>query len=190
MKLVDEKQMKAVQELKRLEEELCCERQNTINEIARRKSAEIKLKEKEIRKEDDLLSSAGGRKMMEKLELRIRDLEADLELEKRKSRDAVKTSRQLERNYKDVEYQYYQEKRNSERVEVVEYFVIEIQRNTKNRKLYLIKFFASLSQYLSILSRRCSPSCKIRIGCTRSWPRMQRRWQHPTLLDLEELRFI
>ena len=119
MKLMEEKHVKAGQEIKRLEEEVTCERQNTINEISRRKSAEIKLKEFEIRFENSQLSSSvGGRKMMDKLELKVRDLEAELEVEKRRSREAVKTSRQMERSYKDMEYQCHQEKRNFQRVEV------------------------------------------------------------------------
>ena len=119
LKLVEEKAVKVGQELKRLEEELCCERQNTINEISRRKSAENKLKELEIHHENSQLSaSTGGRKLLEKLELKMRDLEAELEVEKRRGREAVKVSRQMERSYKDMEYQYFQEKRNSDRIEV------------------------------------------------------------------------
>ena len=119
LKLVDEKQVKTTQELKRLEDSLCYERQNTMNEIARRKSAEMKCRELEIRKENaNMSSSAGGRKWIEKLELKIRDLEAELEVEKRKGREAVKMERQMERHFKDMEYQYFQEKRNFERVEV------------------------------------------------------------------------
>ena len=111
--------MKSMQELKRLEDSLCYERQNTMNEISRRKSAEIKCRELEIRNENaNLSSSVGGRKWVEKLELKIRDLEAELEEEKRKGRDAVKMGRQMERHFKDMEYQFYQEKRNFERVEV------------------------------------------------------------------------
>ena len=102
MKLVDEKQMKTTQDLKRLEDSLCYERQNTMNEISRRKSAELKCREFEIRNENaNLSSSVGGRKWIEKLELKIRDLEAELEVEKRKGRDAVKMERQMERHFKD-----------------------------------------------------------------------------------------
>ena len=119
LKLVEEKAAKAGQEMKRLEEELCCERENTINEMSRRKSAELKLKELEIHFENTQLStSTGGRKLLEKLELKMRDLEADLEVEKRRSREAAKISRQMERNYKDMEYQCFQEKRNCQRIEV------------------------------------------------------------------------
>ena len=119
MKLVDEKQIKTTQELKRLEDSLCYEKQNTMNEISRRKSAEMKWRELEIRNENaNMSSSGGGKKWMEKLELKIRDLEAELEVEKRKGREAVKMERQMERHFKDMEYQYFQEKRNFERVEV------------------------------------------------------------------------
>ena len=43
--------------------------------------------------------------------------EADAGQEMRKSRDSVKLARQMERNYKDMEYQYNQERRNYEKME-------------------------------------------------------------------------
>ena len=95
----------------------------------------MKWRELEIRNENaNMSSSGGGKKWMEKLELKIRDLEAELEVEKRKGREAVKMERQMERHFKDMEYQYFQEKRNFERVEVslVNSFLSCIYKYTSN----------------------------------------------------------
>ena len=119
LRVADEKNTKYSQEVKRLEEELYCERQNTVNETSLRKTFECKLRELEIKYENNnMMISTNGKKQLEKLESKLKSLETELELEKRKSRDASKFSRQMERNYKDMEYQFYQEKRNFERLEV------------------------------------------------------------------------
>ena len=120
LRVADEKNTKYSQEVKRLEEELYCERQNTVNETSLRKTFECKLRELEIKYENNnMMISTNGKKHLEKLESKLKSLETELELEKRKSRDASKFSRQMERNYKDMEYQFYQEKRNFERLEVL-----------------------------------------------------------------------
>ena len=120
LRVADEKNTKYSQEVKRLEEELYCERQNTVNETSLRKTFECKLRELEIKYENNnMMISTNGKKHLEKLESKLKSLETELELEKRKSRDAAKFSRQMERNYKDMEYQFYQEKRNFERLEVL-----------------------------------------------------------------------
>ena len=61
----------------------------------------------------------GGRKLVERLEGKVRDVEEELEDEKRHSRDAIKMSRHLERTCKDIAYQFQEEKRNYERLEVI-----------------------------------------------------------------------
>ena len=89
-------------------------------EMNQRKAAESKIKEEKIRAEKaELALSQGGRKLVYRLESKVRDLEEDLEAEKRNSRDAIKISRQLERNCKDMECQCQEEKRNYERPEVI-----------------------------------------------------------------------
>ena len=44
----------------------------------------------------------------------------------RKSRDSVKLARQMERNYKDMEYQYNQEKKNYEKMEAGYHYICPI----------------------------------------------------------------
>jgi hypothetical protein len=57
-----------------------------------------------------LAFAQGGRKLVERLESKVRDIEEELEAKKRHSRDAIKMSRQLERNCKEMEYQCQEEK--------------------------------------------------------------------------------
>ena len=118
-----------------MEDEILCERQNTTNEASLRKSAEVtkdtlmtkhfltnikvRLRELEVRLENEsLLISLNGKKYIEKLETKLRSLETELEQEVRRSRDSVKLARQMERNYRDMEYQYNQERKNYQKMEV------------------------------------------------------------------------
>ena len=117
---VDDKCKKAMQEVSKLEEELMNEQEKYQMEMNQRKAAESKIKEVKIRAENaELALAQGGRKLVERLESKVRDLEEELEAEKRHNRDAIKMSRQLERNCKDMEYQCQEEKRNYERLEVI-----------------------------------------------------------------------
>ena len=78
----------------------------------------MRLRELEVKLENEsLLLSYNGKQYSGKLETKLRSLEAELEQEMRKSRDSVKLARQMERNYKDMEYQYNQERRNYEKME-------------------------------------------------------------------------
>ena len=121
LRVVVEKHIKAMQEVSKLEEELMNEQEKYQMEMNQRKAAESKIKEVKIRAEKaDLALAKGGRKLVERLESKVRDLEEELEAEKRHSKDAIKMSRQLERNCKDMEYQCQEEKRNYERLEVIQ----------------------------------------------------------------------
>ena len=109
-----------MQEISKLEEELMNEQEKYQMEINQRKASESKIKEVQVRAENAELELAqGGRKLVERLEIIVRDLEEELEAEKRHSRDAIKMSRQMERNCKDMEYQCQEEKRNYGRLEVI-----------------------------------------------------------------------
>ena len=120
LRAVDEKHIKAMQEVSKLEEELMNEQEKYQIEMNQRRAAESKITEEKIRAENAELALAQvGRKLVERLESKVRDLEEDLDAEKRNSRDAIKMSRQLERNCKDMEYQCQEEKRNYERLEVI-----------------------------------------------------------------------
>ena len=108
-----------MQECTRLKEELIQEQEKCYQEMNCRKDTESKMKEAIIRAENaEMALSRGGRKLVEQLETKIVELEEELDIERKRSRDAMKMSRQAERNCKDLEYQSQEEKRNYERLEV------------------------------------------------------------------------
>ena len=72
---------------------------------------------------DVMVNVSNARKLNEKLENRIKVLEMDLEDQIKKYRESSKLCRTLERNAKDIEYQLFQEKRNTDRMEVIDYFL-------------------------------------------------------------------
>jgi phage shock protein A len=122
LRAVDDKHIKAMQEVSKLEEELMNEQEKYQMEMNQRKAAESKIKEVKIRAVNaELALAQGGRKLVERLECKVRDLEEEMEAEKKHSRDALKMSRQMERNCKDMEYQCQEEKRNYERLEVIKH---------------------------------------------------------------------
>ena len=73
---------------------------------------------------DVMVNVSNARKLNEKLENRIKVLEMDLEDQIKKYRESSKLCRTLERNAKDIEYQLFQEKRNTDRMEVIDYFFV------------------------------------------------------------------
>ena len=84
-----------------------------------RKEAENRMKEEIMKAENaEMALAQGGRRLVNQLENKIIELEQELEAERRRSRDAIQMSRQMERNCNDLEYQCQEEKRNYERLEV------------------------------------------------------------------------
>ena len=95
------------------------EQEKCYKEMNCRKEAESKMKEAILRAENaEMALSQVGRKHAEQLETKIVELEEELEIERKRSRDAIKISRQAERNCKDLEYQSQEEKRNYAQLEV------------------------------------------------------------------------
>ena len=107
-----------MQDVSKLEEDLIEEQEKYQMEMNQRKAAERTITEVKIKAENAELGLAqGGRKLVERLEGKVRYVEE--ELEKRHSRDAIKMSRQMERNCKNMEYQCQEEKRNYKWLEVI-----------------------------------------------------------------------
>ena len=120
LRAVDDKHIKAMQDVSKLEEDLMEEQEKYQMEMNQRNAAERTITEVKIKTENAELGLAqGGRKLVERLEGKVRDVEEELEDEKRHSRDAIKMSRQMERNCKNMEYQCQEEKRNYKWLEVI-----------------------------------------------------------------------
>ena len=60
----------------------------------------------------------GGKKMIDKLEHRVKNLNEELDTEQRFKADLTKNMRKAERKYREMEFQFEEEKKTSERLQV------------------------------------------------------------------------
>ncbi|KAH3838862.1 paramyosin-like isoform X1 [Dreissena polymorpha] len=90
-------------EVNRLAEELRQEQDNYKNAESLRKQLEIEIREITIRLEEaEAFATREGKRMISKLQARIRDLEAEFEAEQRREREAQANARKFERQYKEL----------------------------------------------------------------------------------------
>ena len=119
MRTEEERQVKLKQQISSLEENLIKQQGKCFDEMNQRKQAESKMKEEIIRAENAELSLAqGGIQLVNQLERKILDLKEELEIERRRTREAIQISKQMERNCSDLKFQCEEEKRNYEYLEV------------------------------------------------------------------------
>jgi chromosome segregation ATPase len=87
----------------RLADELRQEQENYKKAESLRKQLEIEIREITVRLEEaEAFAQREGKRMVAKLQARLRDLEAELEAEQRRVRDAVANQRKAERFYKEL----------------------------------------------------------------------------------------
>ena len=115
----DEKCKRALVDAMKLAEEVRMEQERAVKEEAGRKSAEAIVKELKNRVEEaEANALRGGRKALERLELKVRCLTADLDNEQRCKNDFAKNWRRSERRMKEIEFQQDEERKNFERFQV------------------------------------------------------------------------
>jgi len=96
----------------RLADELRQEQENYKNAESLRKQLEIEIREITVRLEEaEAFAQREGKRMVAKLQARLRDLEAELEAEQRKVREAVSNQRKAERFYKELMMQTEEERK-------------------------------------------------------------------------------
>lgn len=113
----EEKAKKAMVDAARLADELRAEQEHAQNQEKARKAIEQQMKELQARLEEaerDALK--GGRKMIAKLEERIRALEHELDGEQRRHAEAQKNARRAERRIKELIFQAEEDHKNHERM--------------------------------------------------------------------------
>jgi myosin heavy chain 6/7 len=128
----EEKAKKAMVDAARLADELRAEQEHAQNQEKARKAMEQHMKELQVRLEEaekDALK--GGRKMIAKLEERIRGLEHELDGEQRKHAEAVKNVRRAERRIKELAFQAEEDHKNHERMQDL---VEKLQQKIKTYK--------------------------------------------------------
>lgn len=114
----DEKAKKAVTDAAMMAEELKKE-QDTSSHLERmKKNMEQTIKDLQHRLDEaEQIAMKGGKKQIQKLEARVRELENELEGEQRRCNDAVKGARKIERRIKELTYQTDEDRKNNIRLQ-------------------------------------------------------------------------
>ncbi|XP_077939042.1 myosin heavy chain, fast skeletal muscle-like [Gasterosteus aculeatus] len=114
----EEKAKKAITDAAMMAEELKKE-QDTSSHLERmKKNLEVAVKDLQHRLDEaENLAMKGGKKQLQKLESRVRELETEVETEQRRGVDAVKGVRKYERRVKELTYQTEEDKKNVSRLQ-------------------------------------------------------------------------
>ncbi|XP_065215431.1 myosin heavy chain, muscle isoform X25 [Planococcus citri] len=128
----EEKAKKAMVDAARLADELRAEQDHAQTQEKLRKALETQIKELQIRL-DEAENNAlkGGKKAIQKLEQRVRDLENELDGEQRRHADAQKNLRKAERRIKELSFQAEEDRKNHERIQDL---VDKLQQKIKTYK--------------------------------------------------------
>ncbi|XP_063071718.1 myosin heavy chain, fast skeletal muscle-like [Engraulis encrasicolus] len=114
----EEKAKKAITDAAMMAEELKKE-QDTCSHLERmKKNLEVTVKDLQHRLDEaENLAMKGGKKQLQKLESRVRELEGEVDAEQRRGADAVKGVRKYERRVKELTYQTEEDKKNVTRLQ-------------------------------------------------------------------------
>jgi chromosome segregation ATPase len=108
---------KAMADAAKLAEELRQEQEHSMHIERTRKGLEQQIKEMQARLDEaEAAALKGGKKVIAKLEQRIRDLEAELDNEQRRHSDVQKSLAKLERRQREIEFQIEEDKKNHARL--------------------------------------------------------------------------
>ncbi|XP_062409596.1 myosin heavy chain, fast skeletal muscle-like [Sardina pilchardus] len=114
----EDKAKKAITDAAMMAEELKKE-QDTSSHLERmKKNLEVTVKDLQHRLDEaENLAMKGGKKQLQKLESRVRELENEIEAEQRRGADAIKGVRKYERRVKELTYQTEEDKKNGGRLQ-------------------------------------------------------------------------
>ncbi|XP_051797561.1 myosin-4-like [Acanthochromis polyacanthus] len=109
----EEKAKKAITDAAMMAEELKKEQDTSAHLERMKKNLEVTVKDLQQRLDEaENLAMKGGKKQLQKLESRVRELENELEAEQRHQSDSVKGVRKLDRKIKELTYQSDEDKKN------------------------------------------------------------------------------
>ncbi|XP_066520241.1 myosin heavy chain, fast skeletal muscle [Hoplias malabaricus] len=114
----EEKAKKAITDAAMMAEELKKEQDTSAHLERMKKNLEVTVKDLQHRLDEaESLAMKGGKKQLQKLESRVRELEAEVESEQRRAAEAVKGVRKYERRVKELTYQTEEDKKNVTRLQ-------------------------------------------------------------------------
>ncbi|XP_077429298.1 myosin heavy chain, fast skeletal muscle-like [Vanacampus margaritifer] len=114
----EEKAKKAITDAAMMAEELKKE-QDTSSHLERmKKNLEVTVKDLQHRLDEaETLALKGGKKQLQKLEARVRELESEVDAEQKRGAEAIKGVRKYERRVKELTYQTEEDKKNIARLQ-------------------------------------------------------------------------
>ncbi|XP_031778801.1 myosin heavy chain, muscle isoform X7 [Nasonia vitripennis] len=128
----EEKAKKAMVDAARLADELRAEQDHAQTQEKLRKALETQIKELQVRLDEaEANALKGGKKAIQKLEQRVRELENELDGEQRRHADAQKNLRKSERRIKELAFQADEDRKNHERMQDL---VDKLQQKIKTYK--------------------------------------------------------
>ncbi|XP_076146416.1 myosin-7-like [Alosa pseudoharengus] len=114
----EEKAKKAITDAAMMAEELKKEQDTSAHLERMKKNMEQTIKDLQHRLDEaEQIAMKGGKKQIQKLESRVRELESEVEMEQRKAGDSVKGIRKYERRIKELTYQTEEDKKNLSRLQ-------------------------------------------------------------------------
>merc|ERR1711909_174285 len=114
----EEKAKKAITDAAMMAEELKKEQDQSSHLERMKKNMETSVKDLQLRLDEaEQVALKGGRKQVQKLEARLREIENELDSEQRRTADSIKNTRKVERKMKEVTYQSEEDKKNLTRVQ-------------------------------------------------------------------------
>ncbi|KAJ8277525.1 hypothetical protein GJAV_G00076150 [Gymnothorax javanicus] len=114
----EEKAKKAITDAAMMAEELKKEQDTSAHLERMKKNMEQTIKDLQHRLDEaEQIAMKGGRKQVQKLEARVKELENEVEMEQKKSSDAMKGVRKYERRIKELTYQTEEDRKNLARLQ-------------------------------------------------------------------------
>ncbi|KAK0404980.1 hypothetical protein QR680_017737 [Steinernema hermaphroditum] len=128
----EERSKKAMSDAARLAEELRQEQEHAMHIDRMRKGLEAQIKEMQTRLDEaEAAALKGGKKVIAKLEQRIRELEQELDGEQRRFQDSNKNLSKADRRARELQFQVEEDKKNFERMQDL---VDKLQGKLKTQK--------------------------------------------------------
>ncbi|OWA50174.1 Myosin heavy chain, muscle [Hypsibius exemplaris] len=128
----EEKSKKAMGDAARLADELRQEQEHAMNIEKNRKTLELQVKELQVRLDEaEGAAIKGGKRIIQKLEERARELESELDAEQRRHAETTKSIRKHERRTKELQFQSEEDKKNYQRMQDL---VDKLQQKIKTYK--------------------------------------------------------
>ncbi|KAL6488974.1 hypothetical protein MHYP_G00027150 [Metynnis hypsauchen] len=114
----EEKAKKAITDAAMMAEELKKEQDTSAHLERMKKNMEQTIKDLQHRLDEaEQIAMKGGKKQVQKLEVRVRELENEVEMEQRRSTESVKGVRKYERRIKELTYQTEEDRKNLARLQ-------------------------------------------------------------------------